>query len=306
MTETVTHTRPTAEEAALLLHALCEWVGREAGVRVLAIKGPVVAIQGLRAPRSSADIDVLVHPEELRAFADRMRALGWYDAVEPSGPRLIAAHSANLLHDHWPLGIDVHHYFPGFLADPGTVFDRLWDRRVEVELAGVPVPACDPVGQVAVVALHLLRSHPDGRSPVLEDLRDRTLQTLSPAQLEELVELAVDTESAWPLRPFLLELGCGLDDPEKPTDAAALAAWNTATLAVEAEGWLRLLAEAPARRWPRIVWHAVMLTDEELLAHHQLTRDEANLRRLRWQRLRRGLAAVPPAALKLIRERRSG
>ena len=69
--------RLRAEEAVPLLHALIARAADDLGVRVLAIKGPVVALQGLREQRTSADVDVLVHPRDLEPLVDGLVALGW-------------------------------------------------------------------------------------------------------------------------------------------------------------------------------------------------------------------------------------
>ena len=116
--------RLRAEEAVPLLHTLVARAAADLGLRVLAIKGPVVALQGMRAPRASADLDVLVHPRDLGPLVDGLVALGWRRAVEGTYASIMPPHSTNLLSDLWPVAMDVHHYFPGFLADAGEVFAR--------------------------------------------------------------------------------------------------------------------------------------------------------------------------------------
>ena len=205
----MTSPRPTATEAGLLVHALCERVAKDAGVRMLAIKGPAVAIQGLRPPRASADVDVLVHADDLDRLVDNMVTAGWHKAVEPTHPGVIRTHSTNLLHEHWPVGVHVHNHFPGFLAPDRKVFEALWVRRTSLSLAGVPVTVLDPVSQVAVVGLHLLREDPDGVGSGVQDLTSRALARLQPSELDDLLLLAVATDCVVPLRPVLVRLGLG-------------------------------------------------------------------------------------------------
>lgn len=284
--------RPTAAEAAPLVHVLCERVAQTSRTRVLAIKGPVVAMQGLRAPRTSADVDVLVHPDDLTTFVEHMRAAGWHDATETTAPRLVRAHSVNLLHDHWPVGIDVHHHFPGFLAPDAEVFDALWARRRAYVMAGARVTAADPVSMVAVVGLHLLR-HDDGTSARLDDLVGRAEAVLGPEDLDALLQLARDTDSVVPLRPILLRLGLRRAATIETTHPVELASWYDRAGAPPGSVWGRQLSRTPWWRWPQVVWHAVRLTDDEIATYHGGGDTRRELARARRRRLRRGFGLVP-------------
>lgn len=286
--------RPTAAEAAPLVHVLCERVAQTSRTRVLAIKGPVVAMQGLRAPRTSADVDVLVHPDDLTTFVEHMRAAGWHDAVEHTAPRLRRAHSVNLLHDHWPVGIDVHHHFPGFLAPDAEVFEALWARRRAYVMAGARVTAADPVSMVAVVGLHLLRDDPDGSSARVDDLVGRAAAVLDPTDRDALLQLARDTDSVVPLRPVLLRLGLKRAATIESTHPAELASWlDRAGGATPGTVWGRHLRRTPWWRWPQAVWHSVWLTDAEIATYHGGGDTRRELARARRRRLRRGLRLFP-------------
>ena len=296
--------RLRAEEAVPLLHALVASAAGDLGLRVLAIKGPVVAMQGLREPRASADVDVLVHPRDLEPLVEGLVALGWRRAVEGTYASIMPPHSVNLLSDHWPIGMDVHWYFPGFLADAGAVFDALWDRHAMVELAGVPVPACDPVGQVAIVALHHLRVSPDGDSAALRDLSQHARQVLSAEDVRALVQLADQTDATVTLRPFLLTLGVTDHQLGSVRDAEALDTWNRRVRAVGYEAWFLQFAQTPKRQWPRTLWHALMLTDDEIYVYSHVPPGSGGLGRLRLLRIRRGIAGVPRTVRALARDRR--
>jgi hypothetical protein len=297
--------RLRADEAAPLLHALIARAADDLGVRVLAIKGPVVAMQGLRAERTSADVDVLVHPQDLQVLVDGLMVLGWRESVSGSTtPTIMPRHSVNLLNDMWPVGIDLHHYYPGFLANPGDVFDALWDRHDLVTLAGFPVPACDRVGHCAVVALHLLRDAPDDDSARLADLQARARRILAPDDVEGLVKLAEATDSTATLRPFLVSLGVPEPDLVAARDPEALQLWDRRTRAEGSAPWLILFARTPKRQWPHTFWHALMLTDEEIYAMHHVAPGEASLASLRWKRIRRGVRGMPRTVRSLVRERR--
>jgi Uncharacterised nucleotidyltransferase len=294
--------RLRAEEAVPLAHALVARAAHDLGIRALAIKGPVVAMQGLREPRASADLDVLVHPRDLEPLLDGLVALGWRQGVEGTYAWIMPPHSVNLLSDLWPIGMDVHHYFPGFLADAGEVFDALWARHVMADLAGVPVPACDPVGQVAVMALHHLRVSPDGDSAALRDLSEHVRAVLSEEDVRALVQLAHETDATVTLRPFLLTLGVPDAALGPAHDPDALEEWHRRVRAVGYEAWFMQFAQTPKRQWPSAFWHALMLTDDEIYVYSGVPPGSGGLGRLRLRRIRRGIAGVP----RTVRALRSG
>ena len=95
---------------------------------------------------------MLVHPDELESFVSCMCAVGWRRGLESTAPTIMPVHSVSLLSDFWPVTIDVHHYFPGFLAPPREVFETFWERRVDVEV-GRQAPTLDPVAHAALAAL---------------------------------------------------------------------------------------------------------------------------------------------------------
>ena len=281
--------RLRSDEAVPLAHALVARAAQDLGLRALAIKGPVVAMQGLREPRTSADLDVLVHPRDLEPLLDGLVALGWRRGVEGTYAWIMPPHSVNLLSDLWPIGMDIHHYFPGFLADAGEVFDVLWARHEMVPLAGVPVPACDRVGQAAVMALHHLRVSPDGDSAPLADLAEHARDALSAEDVRALVQLAHETDATATLRPFLLTLGVPEEEIGPARDAEALDTWNRRVRAVGYEAWFMQFAQTPKRQWPRTLWHALMLTDDEIYVYSNVAPGSGGLARLRLRRIRRGV-----------------
>ncbi len=286
-------------EAAPLLHAQVARAASGASLRALAIKGPALAVQGLRTARDTADVDVLVHPDELGPLVEALRTAGWRELLATTAPSIMPRHSVSVLNDHWPLSIDVHHYFPGFLADPGQVFDVLWARHEDVALAGVPVPTCDRVAHVALVALHHLRDQRAGAPlhPELVELRTRARSTLSLDELDELVEVARELGAVATLRSFLVSLGVPSGDLDGPAPEEELALWNLRVSAPHSYPWLLHLRQTPLGRWPREVWRAVMLTEDEIRTFHDDGRGTSSVALLRWRRMRRGLRSVPQAVV---------
>ena len=278
----------------MLVQVLVGRAGSALGLPVLAIKGPVLSMQGLRAERVHADVDVLVAPRDLRRFVEGLRRLGWREQLGSSAPTIMPTHSVNLLSKSWPVTIDVHHYFPGFLAPAEEVFEELWARRTEVTLAHVPVATLDPAAHAIVAALHLLREQRwVTRRAELEELAGRTRGVLGDDGVADLVALAGRTRASAPLAPFLecLDVAVENGDAQDPD----LALWNLRATSHESYPWLYQLRRTPLHRWPGTLWRALMLTDDEILLYHSDPRRELSPARLRWRRIRRGLRSVPQA-----------
>jgi len=288
------------DEAVDLGYAVAARAAEDVGVRLLAIKGPVLATQGLRSPSPSVDIDVLVDPAGFDRVRARLEEVGWHDDGVYDTPGIVPLHSVNHRHPSWPCELDVHHWFPGFLADPAEVFEVLWERRTTAVLAHVELGTPDPVAHAALAALHYLRDSATqwGRTKV-EDLATRVAEW-DPDRLRDLGELAAATGAVDSLRPFLHRVGAPVLAPTRP-------------LAISPEDW-RMRSDAETRDvlpWlvelGRLPWHrrpaflARALWPEDRLFQHSQARNKATsdsrgaLLAARWQRLRRGVRALPAA-----------
>ena len=274
-------------------------VAEDAGIRVLFIKGPILAMQGLRPERPSVDVDVLVDPSRFDEMQERLREVGWRIEVPSTGPHVMTFHSKAYRHDNWPCEIDVHDRFPGFFADPQDVFEALWARRTTATIAGRDVPCPDVLGNAAIAALHSLRDPSYERSR-----RDLAFMTevlgegLDQGQLRELAELAVATGASDTLRPFLDAIGAPMLG-EGATPTKDLEAWQirTSSSGVKTVAYVYQLKHAPKRQWLPILWHGLVLTEAEIRRSQPDAAPgawglfKARVRRLRW-----GLADLPRAA----------
>ena len=100
------------------------------------------------------------------------------------------------------------------------------------------------------------------------------------------------------LRPFLVSLGVPSDDDlDGPVPEEELALWNLRVNAPDSYPWLLHLRQTPLRQWPRVIWRATMLTEDEIRTFHDDGRGTSSVARLRWRRIRRGLRSVPQAAV---------
>jgi hypothetical protein len=293
-------------EAVPLAHALVARAALDHDVRVLFIKGPVAAEQGLRPRRPSVDVDVLVDPMRRGLLAATLDDLGWVDENPYHSPTVLPQHSLTHRHESWPCELDLHDRFPGFFADPQAVFEALWVRRTTVRVAGQDVPAPDRSGHALVLALHSLRDpHEQLRQVDLHDLEQRLVGELGAAELRDLAGLARTLGAADTAAPFLRAVGAppiGLGS----TSASDLRAWRLRTEPSDstAVSWVEELRHLPPRAWPRYLWYAAFLSDHELrMADPDLPDDRKALARARLRRLRRGLAAAPAAVRSVLHHR---
>jgi hypothetical protein len=294
----------TLDEAVALGYAMVVRAAEDVGVRALAIKGPVLALQGLREPKASVDVDVLVDPAGLARVLSALAGLGWHDDGLTETPGIVPQHSVTVRHPRWPCEVDVHHWFPGFLADPAEVFDVLWARRTTVPIAHTPVTSCDPVGSAAIAALHYLRDQ--HKQAPLDELAGTVRGTWTATQVEELATLAADTGAADTLRPFLDQVGAPAVASTRPL-VVPLVDWHTRsqTGTTEVLPWLVELGRTPLARRPGLVWRAVWLRDEQFRGWDpSLPQTRGALARARWARVQRGWRALPGAAREYRRLRK--
>lgn len=295
-------------EAVLLAHALVARLAERAGARVLFIKGPTAVALGVRPDRPSTDVDVLVDPP---AFADVCAAIesaGWVPRG-PVGTRrrvgdIVFDHSAHYIHREWPCDLDVHYNFPGFLAPPQQVFEALWQRRTTVEVAGQDIPTPDADGQALVVGLHALRD--EGRDQSRADLEHLTRAApLAPDAAASLALLARETGCSGSAATLLSRLGVR-PHPLTAPELRRLGDWQLRQAGLgRSTAWLAEVQQAPMRSKPATVGRALFPPREYLVSSHladDLTR--AQLARLHATRWGRGAAALPRAALVLVRRRR--
>lgn len=141
-------------EAVPLASALVGFVARLNGMRALIIKGSTLEAYGLRPPRLSTDVDVLVDPSCIEDLAALLSDQGWARRESRFPGQWDAPHSLTLVNDEWPCDIDLHRFFPGFLADPEVVFDELWARRQVLAVAHSECDIPDEPTSALIMALN--------------------------------------------------------------------------------------------------------------------------------------------------------
>lgn len=286
-----------ADEAVELSHAWVSELAAAHGIRALIIKGPTLARQGLREERVSADTDVLIEPQRFAEFCDLVVAVGWRERPSLLIAEHTSSHSRTFVREGWPCDLDVHHRFPGFLAEPDDVFDALWARRTTLEFAHQGCAVTDRAGSALILALHSLRgTQQQERHPV--ELAQLTRVTLTDGEKAGIASLAAATGSAATLADVLPRLGIHVDAPTAELASPELREWRE-LVDVGAHGsyfWLRALRHAKPRDWPRLAWRAIWPTDHDLLIARPEIPDAF------WPKLRgrvarwgRGLRSLPRA-----------
>ena len=260
--------RVSPEEATTVLHAVVARQARDAGLRVLSIKGPFLAEQGLRAPdRVPVDVDVLVAPADFDALVARLAAVGWHTEGISTSPRLYPTHSATLRHALWPVEIDLHRLFPGFLREAEVVFEELWAGRQEHSWCHQQVATPAPEAHLLLAGLHLLRQPGNLAGPgSLGELVELVEQRTDVADLRgAAVELAARVGALRTAAPLLQALGH--KGPVVCEELPELAlGWDRRSVSSAADGtpWLLAVAEASGRDRLMLVARAVWPEAAEL------------------------------------------
>lgn len=283
------------------------WAGfraERAGVRLLVIKGPAAHEQGLRPARQSADVDVLVDPEGVQGFIDGCLEAGWYIRPAFSAPRLVELHSTTLSHPGWPIDIDVHHYWPGFLGDRAEHFELLWSRSVPRTVCQSEVRVPDVLSMSLILALHGLRrprvSQAREGVAALADALGRLGLPDAPRQVHELARWFGADQTA---RPFLEALG--LDVPEESQPSPELIRWRmNAASKGYTDAWLVSLAAAPLRAKAGVLWAALHPSAEELrIRHPEIPPGRVGIARARLVRIGNGLRELPRSARNVVSQK---
>lgn len=290
-------------EGVLLAHALVARLADQVGARVLFIKGPTAVAVGARPDRPSTDVDVLVDPPAFKALCSAIESAGWMNR-NASGFRLMHVgdvsfvHSEHYIHADWPCDLDLHYNFAGFLRPADEVFEALWGRRVEIDVAGQQVCTPDLIGHSLVVALHALRDPDKLTSTDDLDHLGVALGSLDRESLADLGQLSVLTGSQLTAAP-VVKAAQGL--PRDAADArlsGQAAAWAFHQQAARTPGvmWMTELVRSPWRERPSLLRHA-LLPPRELLLNSLAApvADRPTIAKLHVARWLRGLRALPEA-----------
>jgi hypothetical protein len=274
-----------------LAHALVADVAGGVGLRALVVKGDGASHHGLRPPRVSADVDVLLRDRgDALRFGAELARRGWRTRPADADLTAFPRHSDTWFHPGWSCDLDVHHRFPGLDDDPGAAFDALWAHHEVLDRGGRDVAVPCRVDTLLLLALHCLRS------PWVErhaDEHDRLVEHARALPVAELVDAARRLRALAPLRPFV-EDAAGRLDLDWGTPSAE---WRLRTLS-SSPLTRRLVAFRDAGARERL--HAVrlaLLPPRETLVKDGLGADLRGVDLLRAYLVRwaRGLRGLPAA-----------
>ncbi|MFS0733998.1 nucleotidyltransferase family protein [Microbacterium sp. 1P10UB] len=291
--------------AVELGHAWLQAAADRAGIRALLIKGPALHRHGLRPPRTSGDIDVLVDPAAFDELCEAVMSAGWRERDSTVLGRHMAKHSRTFLHDRWPCDIDVHRFYPGMLAPPEVTFDPLWSRRTLMDFAHRDCAVPDRTGSFLILALHSMRGT-DRQQRHEQELANLLRIDLTSGEREDIAELARLTGSAQTLAPVLSSLGISPGDDASAVDPAQLRAWRERVDAHSgAYFWISAFRRASVpERW-QILRAAVWPSAADLrLALPHVGTDLRSMTVARVARWGRGIRSLPRAVRAIRAHRR--
>lgn len=294
------------EEAVELGHAWVQALACRLDARILLIKGPTLHRQGLRPARLSGDIDLVVDPARFDDVRTELERSGWQVRPSDFASQRRTPHSVTYLHTRWPVDLDVHRHFPGFLAEPSTAFDALWERRESMVFAGRPCDVPDRLGGVLLLALHSLRgsSAQERHAAELEALLDVRLTHL---ERSNLAELAAATGCDGTLADVLPRLGVEPTPVSGDAVSPPLREWRE-RVAAGSHGsyfWLAMIRSASWRDRGLIVQRAIWPSHRDLLIARPETRDTALGRvAARVRRWGRGVRSLPRGVRAITAQRR--
>jgi hypothetical protein len=287
-----------------LLPVLLMGVARDAGIRVLLIKGAATNHHGLRPPKLSNDVDVLVEPAGFDAYVAALGALGWVRKPLPYPSFWDRPHSETFHHDQWPLELDVHRFFPGFLHDPAVVFDLLWAERSDLSIATQPIPATGFCGSALIAALHRLRDAGDSGSARELALVAAAVANRGGKSLAQIAALARQAGAEVTAGPLLEELGLPTGNPDVADRHQLALWWLHDESGRPGARWILELRRNPKWRWPAIIWHGLSRADQADIQHRYGTVAPGVRGRLlvRWWRIRDTVPRLP-RVIKWLRQR---
>lgn len=144
--------------SAVLLTASVARVAAHHGVRLLAIKGVAATIYGLRRPRGSSDVDVIVSPLDFDPFVAALEKRGWVRRAHDPDTGTFPLHGVSMFHPGWSADLDIHFRYPGIEQPPLEVFEMLWSQRTTVWCGNQPTPIPGLADSILIGAVHAIRS----------------------------------------------------------------------------------------------------------------------------------------------------
>ncbi len=292
-------------DAVELGHALVQRLADQNGARVLLLKGPALHRHGLRSARTSSDVDALVEPQRFAQLCDAFLAAGWHERPVDFITSRTSVHSRTFIREGWPCDVDVHSFYPGFLAPADEVFEILWADRVRMPFAHRLCDVPDRLGSALVLALHSLRGKAvDARhSRELDELLQIGFDDHERARLAVLAER---TGCAATLEDVLPKLGVDVTLSEEQRSAAEVVRWRrrVASGSHGAYFWIDAFRRGNGRERMDVIRRSIWPTREHLLlARPEVVDTVPGRLKGRIARWGRGVRSLPQAVRAIARHR---
>lgn len=292
------------DEANELLSAWAARRAEERGIRMMLIKGRALSDYGLRPPRISADVDVLVEPARFEEYCAAIVAAGWEEFPGTFASDAFTLHSRSFRRSGWPNSFDVHSSYPGFVIAAASAFDALWARRGALDFAHRTCPVPDRACSILILALHSLRGT-DQQSRHRNELAGIRTLALTPDERVDLAAAARETGAAAALRDLLPALGVPVEVSADDLRTPEYREWHrkTAEARGAAASWLLLLHRSPWSRKPEVIWRAIWPSRADFAINHPEVPNrplpQAWARLTRWGR---GIRHLPAALSAMLRK----
>ncbi len=231
---------------------LQQMLGRS-GVRSLVVKGPAFAELGVRRPRTSHDIDLLIHQDDRTAASEALADAGWSIISHWFPPALDdVIYSTTFRHTLFPVTLDLHHRFSGLLAG-SAAFDALWERRTEVVLAHHRVTT---VGRDHALIIESLNATKQLQEGMRAEAAERVAGIVDDVVVADVVAAAEAVGARHTASPLIEALGGGAPTTEPPP---AYAQWVKRGARNSGRDLVMDLLRRAPTHIPRVVWQQLTL-----------------------------------------------
>lgn len=242
----------TLAEAVPLGTVLLQRLLDDAGIRSLVIKGPAFVELGVRKPKHSNDIDLLVAPEDRTASTEALARAGWSIISHWFPPALDdVIYSTTFRHPQFPSTLDLHHHFSGFFA--GDAFEALWRSRSCVAVAHHDVVTVGREHALIIEGLNAIKLLEDGSRA---EAAGRVAAVVTDVDVEAVAEAAESVGARHTAAPLIAALGGGSPSGPRPSGYeqwVQRGARNSGRDLV-----IDILRRAPGQA-PRVVWEQLTL-----------------------------------------------
>lgn len=244
----------TLAEAVPLGTVMLQRLLDDAGIRSLVIKGPAFVELGVRKPKQSNDIDLLVAPEDRTVATEVLVQAGWSIISHWFPPALDdVIYSTTFRHPQFPATLDLHHHFSGLLSE--GAFEALWRSRTSVVVAHHDVVTVGREHALIIEGLNAIKMLEDGsRAEAARRVVDAAVEVeVGPGAVEAAARAVGARHTAAPLITAL-----GGSEPSEPAPES-YRQWVDRGARNSSLDLVRdILQRAPGHA-PRVVWEQLTL-----------------------------------------------